>query len=151
MDMHNPNVLYAAMWEHQRKPWIVISGGEGSGLYKSVDGGATWNTIHEGLPKEKGKMAIAVSRSNPEKVVALIESDSEKDLGGLFVSDNAGDSWSRVSGDNRLTQRSWYYTEVFADPDDEKTVYVLSAPALRSIDGPDLPVLVGAGLSRGSV
>ncbi len=74
------------MWEHQRLPWKVISGGPGSGLYKTTDGGITWNQIHNGLPKEKGKMAIAVSRSNSEKVYALVESDSNKELGGLFVS-----------------------------------------------------------------
>ncbi len=135
MDMNFPNVLYAAMWYHKREPWVVISGGEGSGLYKSIDGGENWKQIHKGLPKEKGKMAIAVSRANSDKVYALIESDSNKDLGGLFVSSNAGASWSRVSDDNRLTQRAWYYTEVFADPNDENTVYVMSAPALRSIDG----------------
>ncbi|MDH5367445.1 MAG: glycosyl hydrolase [Cyclobacteriaceae bacterium] len=135
MDMNYPDILYAAMWEHQRKPWKVISGGSGSGMYKSTDGGETWFKIEDGLPKEKGKMAIAVSRANPEKVYALIESDSDKDLGGLFVSNNAGKKWSMVSGDNRLTQRAWYYTEVFTDPQDEYTVYVLSAPALRSIDG----------------
>ena len=127
MDMNYPEVIYAAMWHHQRKPWVVISGGEGSGLYKSMDGGETWNTIHTGLPKEKGKMAIAVCRSNSNKVYALIESDSNKDLGGLFVSNNAGNSWSRVSDDNRLTQRAWYYIEVFPDPNDENTVYVLRA------------------------
>lgn len=135
MDMNTPEVLYAAMWQHQRKPWVVISGGEGSGLYKSTDGGDTWKQIHKGLPEEKGKMAIAVSRANSNKVYALIESDTNKDLGGLFVSNNAGESWSRVSDDNRLTQRAWYYIEVFADPNNENTVYVLSAPALRSIDG----------------
>ena len=135
MDMSNPQVLYATMWEHQRKPWIVISGGEGSGVYKSSDAGDTWKQIHKGLPEEKGKMAIAVCRSNPEKVYALIESDSNNEKGGLFVSNNAGDSWSRVSQDHRLIQRAWYYTEVFVDPNDEHTVYVLSAPALRSIDG----------------
>ncbi|MBT8287863.1 MAG: glycosyl hydrolase [Bacteroidia bacterium] len=135
MDMNYPDVLYAAMWHHQRKPWVIISGGEGSGLYKSTDGGETWKTIHNGLPKEKGKMAIAVSRSNSNKVYALIESDSNKDLGGLFVSDNGGSSWRRVSDDNRLTQRAWYYIEVFPDPNNDNTVYVLSAPALRSIDG----------------
>lgn len=135
MDMNYPEILYAAMWEHQRKPWKVISGGAGSGLYKSTDGGESWKPIHKGLPKEKGKMAIAVSRSNSDKLYALIESDSKKDLGGLFVSSNAGKSWSRVSGDNRLTQRAWYYTEVFIDPTNENVVYVLSAPALRSIDG----------------
>lgn len=135
IDYSNPDVLYAAMWEHQRKPWIVISGGEGSGLYKSIDGGETWNKIHKGLPEEKGKMAIAVSRSNPEKVYALIESDTQKEKSGLFVSNNGGKNWSRVSADHRLTQRAWYYIELFIDPQDEETVYVLSAPALRSIDG----------------
>ncbi|MFT4739049.1 MAG: photosystem II stability/assembly factor-like uncharacterized protein [Paraglaciecola sp.] len=135
MDANYPNILYAAMWQYQRTPWKVISGGEGSGLYKSVDGGETWKPIHKGLPEEKGKMAIAVSPANSNKVYALIESDSDKDLGGLFVSNNAGESWSLVSGDNRLTQRAWYYIEVFADPQDEHTLYVLSAPALRSIDG----------------
>jgi len=135
MDMSNPLVLYAAMWQHQRLPWKVISGGPGSGLYKSLDGGETWAKIHRGLPKEMGKMAIAVSRANPEKVFALIESDSEKELGGLFVSENGGNHWTKVSSDHRLVQRAWYYIEVFADPQDEHTVYVMSAEALRSIDG----------------
>jgi photosystem II stability/assembly factor-like uncharacterized protein len=135
MDMNNPLILYAAMWEHGRLPWKVISGGPGSGLYKSQDGGITWNKIHEGLPAELGKMAIAVCRSDSDKVYALIESDSEKGLGGLFLSENGGKSWSRVSSDNRLIQRAWYYIELFVDPKDENTVYVLSAPALRSIDG----------------
>ncbi|MEJ1221619.1 VPS10 domain-containing protein [Sediminicola sp. 1XM1-17] len=135
MDANFPEVLYAAMWHHQRKPNMVISGGEGSGLYKSVDGGESWFKIHQGLPEEKGKMAIAVSPANSNKVYALIESDSNKDQGGLFVSEDAGKSWSMVSGDNRLVQRAWYYIEVFADPNDENTVYVLSAPALRSQDG----------------
>lgn len=135
MDANNPLVLYAAMWEHQRKPNIVISGGTGSGLYKSTDGGDTWTELTEGLPKEKGKMAIAVSAANSDKVYALIESDSNADKGGLFVSGDAGKSWSMVSGDNRLVQRAWYYIEVFADPNDEDTVYVLSAEMFRSEDG----------------
>ena len=80
-------------------------------------------------------MAIAVSGANSSKVYALIESDSDQDKGGLFVSDDSGASWSMVSGDNRLVQRAWYYIEVFPDPNDENTVYVMSAPALRSIDG----------------
>lgn len=135
MDLSNPNILYATMWEHQRKPWIVISGGSGSGVYKSTDAGETWFKIEKGLPEEKGKMAISIAQSNPEKVYALVESDTNLDKGGLFVSNNGGSSWSMVSGDNRLTQRAWYYIEVFADPNDENTVYVLSAPNLRSIDG----------------
>ena len=135
MDANYPEIMYAAMWEHQRKPNMVISGGPGSGLYKSTDAGETWKKIHKGLPEEKGKMAIAVSPSNSNKVYALIESDSNADKGGLFVSNDAGESWSMVSGDNRLVQRAWYYIEVFVDPNDEDTVYVLSAPALRSEDG----------------
>lgn len=135
MDSNFPEIMYAAMWEHQRKPNIVISGGAGSGLYKSTDAGETWTKIHEGLPEEKGKMAIAVSPANSNKVYALIESDSNSDKGGLFVSNDAGESWSMVSGDNRLVQRAWYYIEVFADPNDEDTVYVLSASMFRSEDG----------------
>jgi len=135
MDASDPNILYAAMWEHQRLPWQVISGGAGSGLYKTMDGGVTWTEMIEGLPQEKGKMAIAVCPSNAQKVYALIESDSEQEKGGLFVSQNAGKSWSRISDDHRLVQRAWYYIEVFVDPQNENTVYVLSAPALRSLDG----------------
>ncbi len=135
MDATNPRILYAAMWEHGRLPWKVISGGPGSALYKSTDSGETWDKLKEGLPEEMGKMSIAVSPSNPEKVYALIESDTEKDTGGLFVSNNAGKKWSRVSDDNRLTQRAWYYIELFIDPNNENTIYVLSAPALRSNDG----------------
>jgi len=135
MDYNNPSVMYAAMWEHQRLPWKVISGGPGSGLYKTTDGGITWNQIHNGLPKEKGKMAIAVSRSNSEKVYALVESDSNKELGGLFVSNNAGKNWSKISSDNSLIQRAWYYIELFIDPTDEEKIYVLNASAQRSIDG----------------
>jgi len=135
MDYNNPSVMYAAMWEHQRLPWKVISGGPGSGLYKTTDGGITWNQIHNGLPKEKGKMAIAVSRSNSEKVYALVESDSNKELGGLFVSNNAGKNWSKISSDHSLIQRAWYYIELFIDPTDEEKIYVLNASAQRSIDG----------------
>ncbi|MFN0108304.1 MAG: VPS10 domain-containing protein [Blastocatellia bacterium] len=135
MDMTNTRILYAAMWEHGRRPWQVISGGPGSGLYKSVDQGETWEKLKEGLPEEMGKMSIAVSRSNPEKVYALIESDTNKETGGLFVSTNAGKNWSLVTKDHRLVQRAWYYIELFIDPKNENTIYVLSAPALRSKDG----------------
>ncbi len=135
MDMNYPEILYAAMWEHQRFPWQVKSGGPGSGLYKSIDSGKTWKKIHKGLPEEKGKMAISVSRANSNKVYALVESDTEKDLGGLFVSTDAGESWTLINKSNRLTQRAWYYIEVFADPINEHKVYVQSAPFLVSIDG----------------
>lgn len=135
MDMNNPRILYAAMWEHGRLPWKVISGGPGSGLYKSTDAGESWEKMTEGLPKEMGKMSIAVCRSNSEKVYALIESDSETDHGGFYMSTNAGKSWSQVSGDKHLIQRAWYYIEMFPDPNNENIIYVLSASAFRSIDG----------------
>jgi photosystem II stability/assembly factor-like uncharacterized protein len=135
MDPNNPRIVYAAMWEHGRLPWKVISGGPGSGLYKSTDMGDTWTKMTEGLPKKMGKMSIAVSRSNPEKVYALIESDSNEDERGLYVSTNAGKSWSQVTSEPRLVQRAWYYIELFVDPKNENSVYVLSASALRSDDG----------------
>ena len=134
MDMNNTRILYAAMWEHGRLPWKVISGGPGSGLYKSTDSGETWEKLKDGLPEEMGKMSIAVSRSNSDKVYALIESDSNKEAGGLFVSSNGGKKWSRITNDHRLVQRAWYYIELFIDPKNENVIYVLSAPALRSND-----------------
>ncbi|MBI1780255.1 MAG: glycosyl hydrolase, partial [Sphingobacteriales bacterium] len=135
IDINNPRILYASMWEHGREPWRVTSGGPGSGLYKSTDGGDHWDKMTEGLPKEMGKMAIAVCRSNSDKVYALIESDWEKDAQGMYVSNDAGKSWQQVSSDHRLIQRAWYYIEVFPDPNNENTVYVMSAPAIKSTDG----------------
>ena len=135
IDTNNSRILYAAMWEHGRKPWQVISGGKGSGLYKSMDSGEHWEKMNEGLPKELGKMAIAVCPSNSEKVYALIESDWDKESGGLYVSNNSGKTWSQVTSDHRLIQRAWYYIELFIDPNNENTLYVLSAPSMRSLDG----------------
>ena len=135
MDPNNPRILYAAMWDHRRLPWAVQSGGKGSGLYKSTDGGETWFKIQEGLPKELGKMGISVSKANSNKVYALVESDTEKEQGGLFVSNDGGENWSRISKDHRLISRAWYYIEVFADPQQENTVYVLGAAGLKSMDG----------------
>ena len=135
MDMNNPRILYASMWDHRRLPWAVQSGGKGSGLYKSTDGGETWEKIQNGLPKELGKMSISVSKANSDKVYALVESDTQKEQGGLFVSEDAGGHWNRVSKDHRLISRAWYYIEVFADPQNENTVYVLGAAGLKSEDG----------------
>ena len=135
MDMNNPRILYAAMWEHGRLPWQVISGGPGSGLYKSTDGGDHWEKMQEGLPKAMGKMSISVCRSNSEKVYALIESDFTNEVQGMYVSNDAGKSWSQVSSDHRLTQRAWYYLKLFTDPLNENTLYVMSAQALKSTDG----------------
>lgn len=135
MDMNNPDVLYASMWEHGRVPWQLTSGGPGSGLYKSVDGGEHWERMENGLPKEIGKMSIAVCRSNSDKVYALIESDFTNEQQGMYVSEDAGKSWSHVSSDHRLTQRAWYYIKVFPDPLNENALYVMSANALKSVDG----------------
>ena len=135
MDMNNPTILYASMWEHGRLPWQVISGGPGSGLYKSTDGGEHWEKMQGGLPKEMGKMSISVCRSNSEKIYALIESDFSKEAGGMYVSENAGKTWNQVSHDHRLIQRAWYYIKLFTDPTNDNVLYVMSAPALKSIDG----------------
>ncbi|GAB3170915.1 VPS10 domain-containing protein [Telluribacter humicola] len=135
MDMTNPRILYAAMWDHRRLPWQMVSGGKGSGMYKSTDGGETWTPIQKGLPKELGKMGISVSRANPERVYAVVESDTEKEQGGVFRSDDAGKSWTLISKDHRTVQRAWYYIEIFADPNNEDVVYVMNSPALKSIDG----------------
>ncbi|MCP9748932.1 VPS10 domain-containing protein [Lacihabitans sp. CS3-21] len=135
LDPTNPRIIYAAMWDHGRKPWEVKSGGPGSGFYKSTDGGDTWVKLTEGLPKLLGKTAIAMCPSNPQKVYALLEADWEKNEGGLYVSMNGGKKWSLVSGDHRLIQRSWYYIELFVDPNNDLNVYIMSAPALNSTDG----------------
>jgi len=133
MDMKNPLILYAAMWQHQRFPWTMVSGGEKSALYKSVDGGINWQQLKEGLPKEFGKAGIAVSRANPERVFAVIEAEGKK--AGVYRSDDAGKKWKQINTDRVTITRSWYYMEIFADPRDENIVYVLNAPVLKSIDG----------------
>ena len=125
------------MWKHQRLPWKVISGGQGDGVYKSLDGGDSWFKIENGLPSELGKMAISVSRANSDKVFLLAEGNSNKRSGGLFVSNDSGESWVKVSSYAELTSRAWYYIEVFADPNDEDTVYVLSACLLYTSDAAD--------------
>ena len=132
MDMTNPRILYASFWDHRRLPWQVVSGGPGSGFWKSTDGGDTWHEINSGLPDSMGKTSIDVSRANPDRVFAMVEADPG---GGLFRSDDAGATWSLVSEDWTIRARAWYYIEVFADPVDEETVYVLNAPMMKSIDG----------------
>lgn len=133
MDMNNPRILYAAMWQHQRYPWTVESGGANSGLYKSSDGGENWEKLEEGLPEEFGKSGISVSRANSERVYAIVEAEGEK--GGLYRSDDAGKKWKQVNKNRVLIARSWYYMEVEADPVDENLVYVINAPVMKSIDG----------------
>ena len=131
LDPHNPQVLYASMWDHRRKPWTVISGGPGSGLYKTTDGGDTWVELSNGLPALMGKTAAAVSPANSNRVYAMIEAAE----GGVFRSDDAGASWQRVNSDNGIRDRGWYYTHIFADPQDENTVYVLANAMVKSTDG----------------
>ncbi len=132
MDMTNPRILYAAFWDHRRLPWQVVSGGPGSGFWKSTDGGDSWEPINAGLPELMGKTSIDVSRANPDRLFAMVEADPG---GGLFRSDDAGRSWQLVSEDWTIRARAWYYIEVYADPVDEETVYVLNAPMMKSIDG----------------
>jgi photosystem II stability/assembly factor-like uncharacterized protein len=133
MDMNNPRILYASMWQHRRYPWYIESGGEGSGLYKSNDGGDTWVKMKEGLPEAFGKSGISVSRANSDRVFAVIEAEEEK--GGVYRSDDAGKTWKQINKNRVNIARSWYYMEIFADPQNENIVYVLNAPVMKSIDG----------------
>ncbi len=131
----NTSILFAALWEANRSPYSMTSGGPGSGLYKSTDGGATWKRLEgSGLPKgTMGRIGVSVSGGNPERVWALIEAKEEE--GGLYRSDNGGDNWRRVNEERTLRQRAWYYTHVIADPKDAETVYVLNVSIQRSVDG----------------
>ncbi len=133
MDMTNPRILYAAFWDHLRRPWVVESGGEGSGIWKSTDSGDTWEQINEGLPELVGKIGVDVSRANPDRLYAVVE--AEPDQGGVYRSDDAGASWQQTNSERIVQTRSWYYMKIFADPQDEETVYVMNAPFLKSIDG----------------
>ncbi len=133
MDMNNPLILYAALWQHRRYPWTMESGGHSSGIYKSTDGGTTWKQLKKGLPDTFGKAGISVSRANSEQVYAVIEAEGEK--GGVYKSMDAGKTWKQVNKNRINIARSWYYMEIFADPQDENVVYVLNAPVTKSIDG----------------
>lgn len=131
MDPSNPRVLYAAMWDHLRTPWQVRSGGEGSGIYRSRDGGRNWEKLTDDLPAAIGKAGLAISPARPEVIYANIEAEN----GGVFRSEDGGDSWEQVNSQRLTTARAWYYMEIVADPRNENTVYVLNAPLLRSVDG----------------
>src|SRR3712207_1246471 len=135
MDPNNPRVLYATLWEAIRRPWEMVSGGPGSGIFKSSDGGDTWTEITEntGLPKGlKGRIGIAVSPARSGRVWALVE-HAEK--GGLYRSDDGGATWERISEDREIQQRPWYYMHVFADPQDADTCYILNLRMWKSTDG----------------
>ena len=131
MDATNPRILYATFWDHQRTPWMVRSGGEGSGIWKSIDGGDTWTRLKEGLPTLTGKIGVSVSLANPDRVYAIVEAEK----GGLYRSDDGGKTWALLSSDRLIQTRSWYYMKVFADPKNADVVWVTNSPVLKSIDG----------------
>jgi photosystem II stability/assembly factor-like uncharacterized protein len=133
-DPHNPNILFAALWQARRSSWNLTSGGPGSGIYRSVDGGTTWKHLEEhGLPKGPyGKIGIAVG-ANSERVYALIEAHNPD--GGLYRSDDAGDTWELVNPSHSLWQRPWYYMHVIADPQDENVLYIMNVDSYKSTDG----------------
>ncbi|HKI01047.1 MAG TPA: glycosyl hydrolase [Thermoanaerobaculia bacterium] len=134
MDPVNPRVLYATTWNVRRTPYSLESGGPGSGIWKSTDGGDTWTELsrHPGLPKGTlGIIGITVSPTNPENVYALVEAEE----GGVFRSRDGGKTWTKTNDDRNLRQRAWYYTRIYADPKDEEAVYVLNVQFHRSKDG----------------
>lgn len=132
MDPTNPRIIYAATWQVRRTPYSLESGGPGSGIYKTTDGGDTWVELTKGLPEGiKGRIGVAVSPVNPSRVWAIVESDK----GGIFRSENGGKRWKRVNEDRGWRQRAWYYTHIFADTQNADTVYVLNTRFGKSTDG----------------
>lgn len=135
IDPANPDVLYAALWEAYRTEWQMSSGGPGSGLFRSVDGGETWTelTRNPGLPASGvvGRIGVAVSGADGARVYALVEHEK----GGLFVSDDAGRNWKLVNDNRAIRQRAFYYTHVFADPKQKDVVYLQNTSLFRSTDG----------------
>src|SRR5213082_3061139 len=132
-DPHNPNILFASLWQARRQPWFFSSGGAGSGLYRSEDNGVTWKHLEgKGLPEGiLGKIGVAVSGADSNRVYAIIEAKE----GGLYRSDDAGQHWTRVNDDGRFRQRAWYFSKVYADPKSADTVYLLNTGAFKSVDG----------------
>ncbi|MEO5623911.1 MAG: hypothetical protein ABIO74_08950 [Dokdonella sp.] len=132
-DPHDSSIVYAALWQVRRQPWNFSSGGPGSGLYRSSDGGATWTQLRgNGLPDGiLGRIDISVSGADSNRIYAMIEAEK----GGLYRSDDAGQHWSRISEDGRIRQRAWYFSKVYADPKTVDTLYVLNTGMLRSEDG----------------
>lgn len=134
MDPNNPRIMFASTWRIRRTPYSLESGGPGSNLYKSTDGGETWTNISEnkGLPKgTRGIIGVTVSHVNSERVWAIIEHQQ----GGVFRSDDGGESWSKINTNRSLRQRAWYYSRIYADTQDEDIVYVVNVRYHKSTDG----------------
>ncbi len=145
MDRNDPNVMYASLWEAFRKEYTMSSGGPGSGMFKSTDGGETWTEItrNPGMPQEGvvGRIGLAVSSANSNRVYALFENDN----GGLFRSDDAGATWELVNDNRAIRQRAFYYTHVFADHHDEDVVYMQNTSLFRSTNGGDSTEVINNG------
>ncbi|MCG6947390.1 MAG: hypothetical protein LJE93_00530, partial [Acidobacteria bacterium] len=131
IDASNPNILFACLWHFDRKPWTHTSGSEKGGVWRSVDGGSSWTKIEKGLPKLMGRIGVEVSRSNPEVVYVIAESDK----GTLFRSDDRGVTFRRVSEQRQIVSRGFYYTHVRIDPANEDRIYTVAGSLFRSIDG----------------
>jgi photosystem II stability/assembly factor-like uncharacterized protein len=133
IDPSNPNIILAGTWFTVRKPWDMISGGPGSGLWMSRDGGDTWTQLKgNGLPDGLwGKVGVAIAPTNGSRMYVLIEHEN----GGLFRSDNGGENWTRINGSRILRQRAWYYSTMTIDPKDQNTVWFPQVPMLRTTDG----------------
>jgi len=135
MDPRNPSVLYASMWEFRRTAWSFDSGGENSALYKSEDGGKTWNKIHNGFPDGKlGRMGIALAPSNPDIVYTVIEAEEKKDK-GLYRSKDMGGSWEQMNNDFGITVRPFYFSRIVVDPKNENVIYKGGLSGSVSKDG----------------
>ncbi|MDQ6656568.1 MAG: glycosyl hydrolase, partial [Verrucomicrobiota bacterium] len=133
MDPHHPNVVFAALWQARRQPWNFSSGGPGSGLYRSEDGGVTWKQLQgNGLPDGiLGRIGVAISGADSSRIYAIVEAKE----GGIFRSEDGGEKWTRVNDDGRFRQRAWYFSNIYADPMAPDTVYVLNTGAFKSVDG----------------
>ena len=131
IDPSNPNILYAAMWSFERKPWTHRSGSEKGGVFKSIDGGRTWNKLTNGLPKLAGRIGVKIAPSNPNIVYTITES---KD-GTLYRSDDRGETFKQVSKQANIVSRGFYYTDLRVDPTNENRVYAVASTLFVSIDG----------------